>query len=96
MHPEPALNDYIQIFFYVMLLLCLGMLLIRFLRGPTSLDRLAALESFTILFLSLIGLWGLIVGSEWFMDVVLVISLIGFLSTVTVAKFIERGRISHD
>lgn len=72
--------------------LALGMVFLRFLLGPSSLDRLAAFEAATLVGLCLAALFSIWNGSPWFFDLILVISLVGFLSTVAVACHIEGDR----
>lgn len=74
---------------------CLLLVFVRFVLGPTQLDRLAAFEAATLVLLCLAGLVGLWVESVWFFDFILVLSLVGFLSTVAVANYIE-GRSNDD
>jgi multisubunit Na+/H+ antiporter MnhF subunit len=44
-------------------------------------------------FVCLIALISIIVGTAYFFEAILVLSIAGFLVTVMLAKFIERGRI---
>lgn len=85
-------------FFTILIALIISMILlfVRFLIGETPLDRLVVFESLTLALLCFIGLWSLALGAAWFFDVILVLSLMGFLSTVALAKFIERGDIGHE
>lgn len=83
-HPVLAVS------FTAAVLLCLSMLFIRFCKGPTPLDRLTAFEGMALVFVCLVGVWGAAMGTLWFFDIVLVMSLVGFLSTIAVAVYIER------
>jgi len=78
------------------LVFCLAMLLLRFLLGPTKFDRLAAMESITLATLCLAMAWGAWLRTEWLIDFVLVFSLLGYLSTVALAKFLEGGSVGDD
>jgi multicomponent Na+:H+ antiporter subunit F len=75
---------------------CGVLVFIRFLLGPTHLDRLAAFESAALVGLCLVALYAIWNGSPWFFDLILVFSLVGFLSTVAVACFIEGWEDSDD
>ncbi|MCA9414307.1 MAG: cation:proton antiporter [Candidatus Omnitrophica bacterium] len=68
---------------------CLGLLFVRFVLGPTQLDRLAAFEASTLVVLCFAALVGLQLRTVWFFDFILVLSLVGFLSTLAVAHYIE-------
>jgi multisubunit Na+/H+ antiporter MnhF subunit len=69
---------------------------LRFLRPPTIFDRLAAMEAFSLTFLALVALLGVVFGSGWFMDFVLAYSLIGYVATVALAKYLAQGSIADD
>lgn len=72
------------------------MLTARFCMGPTVPDRLAAFEALTLAFLSFVAMWSLLSGTVWFFDAILVVSLVGFLGTVFVARYLEKGRVHDD
>lgn len=74
---------------------CLILVFARFVLGPTQLDRLAAFEAATLVLVCLAGLVGLWLETVWFFDFILMLSLVGFLSTVAVANYIE-GRKNDD
>ncbi len=78
------------------LLVCFTMAFLRFLLGPTQHDRLAAIESITILLIGFFALTTLMQSALWYFDVILVLSLVGFLSTVAYSKFLEKGDIRDD
>jgi multicomponent Na+:H+ antiporter subunit F len=75
------------------LVLCQIMLVWRFFRGPTNLDRTMVVEAVSLVFLCLIAVIAIIVGTGYFFEAILILSIVGFLSTVMISKFIERGRI---
>lgn len=72
------------------------LLAIRFVLGPTAHDRLVAAESFTVVLLAMFATMSLLTGTLWYFDVVLVLALMGFLSTVAIARYLEDGDIRHD
>lgn len=80
----------------VMLIVVLAMLFARLILGPTSLDRLTAIESIVLTVLCFLAFWGIVLETLWFWDVILVLSLVGFLSAAALAKFIEQGTIGDD
>ncbi len=67
-----------------------ALVLIRLLRGPTLSDRMVALDSLLVLIASGIAVNAAATGSGEFLDVMIVVSLIGFVGSVTVARFIEK------
>ena len=81
-------------------LLCLGIitaaLLLTFARpikGPDLPDRILALDTLYINAIALIMLLGLYLDSNLFFEAALLIAVMGFVSTVAIAKHLLRGNI---
>lgn len=70
----------------IALLLCF----VRLYLGPTLADRVVALDMMTILIISFCGLFSLVTDDPAFLDIVIVMALIGFLATVALARYAER------
>lgn len=80
--------------------LCLAMLgaalllaVARLVRGPSLPDRALALDTLYINAIALIILYGIWRGTELFFEIALLIAVLGFVSTVAVAKYMLRGDI---
>lgn len=86
--PAPLL-----IIFSIGLLLVLVMLMIRFIKGPTMLDRILCVDALALGVLCIMCIWQVLVGTTYFFDAVLILSLIGFVTTVALAKYFEKGDI---
>ncbi len=69
----------------------LPFLLYRFLRGPSIPDRVVALEAVVALVVALLVLNANFLDSPLSIDAALVLSIFGFISTVAIAKYLERG-----
>ena len=67
--------------------------LFRLLRGPDLADRLLALDTMYINSIAMIILYGMYRETTLYFEAALLIALIGFVSTVAVAKFLLRGDI---
>jgi len=65
----------------------------RVLVGPTLTDRILALDTLYINSIALIVLFGIRLGTSMYFEAALLIALIGFVSTVAVAKYLLRGDI---
>ncbi|MHB9288714.1 monovalent cation/H+ antiporter complex subunit F [Halobacteriales archaeon Cl-PHB] len=65
----------------------------RVIVGPTVPDRVVALDAIATNVVAIAVLFALKTGRGLFVDVSLVLAIIGFLSTVTVAKFVTEGDI---
>jgi|GEM_PF-71038 len=74
-------------------LVALGLLatVIRLLLGPSRADRVVALDLITVQLVALSALLALSSDDTAFMDVGLVLALIGFLATVAFARYLESG-----
>jgi len=66
---------------------------IRLLIGPTAQDRALALDTLWICSMLICLLLGIRYSSTVYFDVALVIALLGFVSTIAIAKFLMRGEI---
>lgn len=63
---------------------------VRLAVGPSLPDRVVALDMMTILIVAFCALYSILTGVEAFLDVALVLALIGFLATVAFARYAER------
>lgn len=72
--------------------LSLGGLLsiIRLVRGPTLPDRILALDLITTLALGFIVLVAILTGFHLYLDIAISLGLVGFLSTVALARYVLR------
>ncbi len=69
------------------------MSMVRLVLGPTSGDRILALDTMVINALGLVIVLGIHQGVEVYFEVALLIAMLGFVSTVAMARFILRGDI---
>ncbi|TNF59609.1 MAG: pH regulation protein F [Rhodobacteraceae bacterium] len=58
--------------------------------GPSLADRIVALDMMTVAIVAFCGLAAIRSGDSTFLDVALVLALVGFLATVALARFAER------
>ena len=65
----------------------------RVIFGPTVPDRVVALDAIATNVVAIAVLFALRTGRGLFVTVSLVLAIIGFLSTVTVAKYVTEGDI---
>lgn len=72
--------------------LCLAALLVllRLALGPTVPDRIVALDTLLQLVLMGIAVGAALSGDGSFLAVLVAVSLLGFVGTVTVARYVER------
>ncbi len=70
--------------------------LVRLAIGPSLPDRVVALDMMTILIAAFCGLFAVFADDTAFLDVAIVLALIGFLATAALARFAERRQARED
>jgi multicomponent Na+:H+ antiporter subunit F len=75
---------------FVLVMLGVALAFVRLILGPTLPDRVVALDMMTVLIVSFCGIYAIVSGDTAFVDVALVLALVGFLATVALARFVER------
>lgn len=65
----------------------------RLLRGPETIDRLLALDTLYINAVALAVLLGMQLRSDLLFEAALIIAMLGFVSTVALARFVSRGDV---
>jgi multicomponent Na+:H+ antiporter subunit F len=74
------------------LLACCFMCLFRVARGPTAPDRAVAIDILGIVIVGFCALLSVLTGKEWFITVAITWSLLSFIGTIALAKYLEgRG-----
>ncbi len=76
-----------------MMTLAMLMNLVRLIIGPDLPDRILALDTLYLNAIALLILFGMLLGSNLYFEAALLIAVIGFVGTVTVAKYLLRGNI---
>ncbi len=67
-------------------------LLYRIFRGPTAADRMCAADALDLVSALALVLYSLYTGRAIYLDIALVVALLGFVGTVFVARYLE-GRL---
>ncbi|MEF8839422.1 MAG: monovalent cation/H+ antiporter complex subunit F [Haloarculaceae archaeon] len=65
----------------------------RVIRGPTTPDRVVGLDTIASNVVAIAVLFALATGRGLFVTVSLVLAIIGFVSTIAVARFVTEGDI---
>jgi len=79
----------LPMYFSLPLILCCFMCLYRIWRGPTSADRIVAIDILGILILSFCVFATIFVGRRFLMDIALAWAILGFIGTLALAKYLE-------
>ncbi|MDE5413832.1 Na(+)/H(+) antiporter subunit F1 [Alkalihalobacterium chitinilyticum] len=64
---------------------------IRAIIGPTMSDRVVALDTFGINLIGFVGILMIIQETTAYAEIILVISILAFVGSIALAKFLERG-----
>ena len=74
---------------YIGLLACCFLCLYRIGRGPTAPDRTVAIDILGIVIVGFCGLLGLETGQDFYLNIAIAWSLLSFIGTIALAKFLE-------
>ena len=77
----------------IMLTVAFVLVLYRLVRGPGLEDRVMALDTLYINAVALLLVYGIELRSDLYFEAALLIALLGFVGTVALAKFLQRGDI---
>ena len=84
--------DYIILASVLISLAAIIVSVVRFLVGPTILNRLVAFDVAGIISISIIVVIAMLMKRYIYVDVALVYGLLSFLGVLVVARYMERGR----
>ena len=85
------MNNIIIYIALALLMLTLLAGLIRFVKGPSIVDRVVAFDSMTVTSLVVIGIIALLSNRAIYFDVAVVYGFLSFLGVIIVAKYIQGG-----
>ncbi|AOZ92412.1 Na(+)/H(+) antiporter subunit F1 [Paenibacillus crassostreae] len=75
----------------VILSLAIFACMYRLIKGPSRSDRIVALDTIGINLLAMIAVISLLLHTEAFIDIILLIGILTFIGTTALARYIERG-----
>ena len=79
---------------YVVMPLLVGTLIlvaVRLIRGPHVLDRVMSHDYMTVVVTGILGVYAVAKNQAAYLDVAVIVALLGFLGTVGFAYYIERS-----
>ena len=79
-----------------MVILAIALGFYRIAKGPSLADRVVSLDMMTISIMAFCGLFAIFAGTTAFIDVAIVVGLVGFLATVALARFAERQTLRRE
>lgn len=77
----------------ILVMLMIFLSLIRALKGPTAPDRVAAINIIGTKTVVIITLIARVYGQKYYLDIAMVYALMSFITTVGVAKYLEKGAL---
>jgi len=91
-----TLHDYL--YYVIMPILAISSLtvFIRFIIGPTVVDRVVALDLIITIGIGQIAVYSIISEKPTFLDIATILALIAFLSTVAFAYYLEKRNKKDD
>ena len=75
----------------IMLTISILIALFRVIRGPSLPDRILALDSIGYNIIGIVAILCILLDSSSYLETILLIGILAFLSTVALCKFLERG-----
>jgi multicomponent Na+:H+ antiporter subunit F len=80
---------------FLVLSLAFLLIIVRIVRGPSLPDRILALDLLIAVAIGFIAAFGIRTGYSIYLDIAIALGLVGFLSTVALARFVlSRGELS--
>ncbi|NMJ40609.1 K+/H+ antiporter subunit F [Roseomonas sp. JC162] len=77
----------------ILLVAAMGCAALRVLRGPRAQDRVLALDTLYVNGAMLLLVFGIRTGTTHYFEAALLISLLGFVATAALSKFLMRGEV---
>lgn len=81
---------------FFVVLVAMGVVLIRAVRGPTTYDRILAVNVCGTMTVILIALAGFLVDRPAFLDLSLVYALLNFVGTLAALKYFKHGHLGEE
>lgn len=78
-------------------ILAILLALYRIIRGPSMPDRVVALDMIGVNLISAVAVFSVALNTHAYLEVILIVGILAFISTIALARFVERGEIvEHD
>ena len=84
-----------MIFIYLFLIACVAMCVYRIFVGPRAADRMIGVDILGIIIIIFCVFFSLTTGSDFYMNIAIAWSILGFVSTLTLAKFLEGRHLDE-
>ena len=85
--------EYALMFAFACVALAIFCNLVRLASGPSSVDRILALDTMVINTIAVLVLYGVWAGSQMYFEAVLLFAMVGFVSTVAFCRYLLHGDV---
>jgi len=85
-----TLYDFLYYIILPILSISVILIIFRFLRGPSIVDRVIALDLIITTGIGIIAVYSIITNQPAFLDIAMILALIAFLSTVAFSYYLEK------
>lgn len=85
-----TLIDFINYFVIPVLTVSVLLIVVRFIKGPSIVDRVIALDLIITTGIGFIGAYAILTNQPAFLDVAMILALIAFLGTVAFSYYIQK------
>jgi len=85
-----TLIDFLNYFVIPVLTVSVLLIVIRFIKGPSIVDRVIALDLIITTGIGFIGTYSILTYQPAFLDVAMILALIAFLGTVAFSYYIQK------
>lgn len=85
-----SLYDYLYYIILPALSISSILVFVRFIKGPSIIDRVVALDLLITIGIGIIAIYSIIYDKPTFLDIALILALIAFLGTVAFAYYLEK------
>jgi len=75
----------------ILFAIAIGIVLYSIIRGPSLPDRIISLDFIGINLISIIAVVSVFFHTKAFLEVILILGILAFISTIAFSRFIERG-----
>lgn len=83
--------DYVLLTCMFLLSISIVIALFRVFRGPSLPDRVLALDSIGYVIIGIVAILSILLDTRAYLETILLIGILAFLSTIALSRFIERG-----
>ncbi|MFS0646269.1 Na(+)/H(+) antiporter subunit F1 [Siminovitchia sp. 179-K 8D1 HS] len=77
----------------VLFSVAIAIALYRIISGPSIPDRVVAMDMIVVNLISAIAIISILLETKAFLEVILILGILAFISTIALSKYVERGVI---